>query len=85
MITIVGMYGTIAKVRKKLLDGNCITNYVDVDNGVMYYREDCNSQRIPVWQVLYNPDGKPKVFPKLEELQEKFKEKYGIKVSELYD
>lgn len=85
MFTIDGMYGTIAEVSKDLLDGNYITNYVDVDNGVMYHREDWNSQNIPVWQVLYNPDGKPKVFPKLEELQKLFEEKYKIKVSELYD
>lgn len=85
MFTIDKMHGTIAEVIKELLCGKYITNYVDVENGVMYHRENCNPQRIPVWQVLYNPDGKPKVFPKLEELQEKFKEKYGIKVSELYD
>lgn len=85
MFTINGMYGTIAEVGKELLDGNYITNYVDVDNGVMYHRENCNPQRIPVWQVLYDTDGKPKVFPKLEELQDLFEKKFKMKVNELYD
>lgn len=85
MIKINKMHGTIAEVSKELLGGKNITNYVDVENGVMYRIEGCDLPKIPVLRVLYNPDGKPKVFPKLEELQKLFEEKYRIKVSELYD
>lgn len=67
------VYGSIFKITDKINEKLTIVNYVDIDNGVMY-----QSDRYGCLQLLYGPDGKPKVYPYLKRIQALLKEQYEV-------